>query len=154
MERPGKDLWDSPGSAAAPHGMLCNPSNAVASPVADNTSSFPNFSSPLGRADDRKCEPFQKAACHGGLCWREIQDKSLGKVGQGWRGSREGSGICSSFAPLMFQLLEGKDWDKTLQDLQGDTNPLIQKILGRWEMPECRQGQHSLLTLGQNQSLK
>lgn len=32
-----KGLWDSPGIAATPHGMLCNPSNAVVSPVADKT---------------------------------------------------------------------------------------------------------------------
>lgn len=58
-----------------------------------------------------------------GGCWRETWDKSLEKSGEGWGGSREGRGMCSSFSPLTFQLLEGKDGDKTLRDWQGEKNP-------------------------------
>lgn len=64
-EHHGNVLWDNLGVTATPHGILCNPSNTVASPVAGKSSSLPNFSSPLERADDRKCEPLQQAACHG-----------------------------------------------------------------------------------------
>lgn len=107
MERPGKVLWDNPGIAAAPHGILCNPSNTVASPVADKTSSFPNFSIPLERANDRKCEPLQRAACHGVGVLGELGMKAWRKLGRDGGGAERGEGRAPS--SLMFQLLEGKD---------------------------------------------
>lgn len=75
---------------------------------------------------------------------------------EGWRdggGAERGEG-CAPITPLMFQLLGGKDWDKTLRDRQGNKNPWIQEGLGMWDMLQGRQQQHSLLGLGQNQSLK
>lgn len=115
-------------------GMLCNPSNAVASPVADKTSSFPNFSSPLERADDRKCEPFPEISvpwggCAGGKPWI--------KALEGMEGEQRGGRDELNFAPLMFQPLEGKDWDKTLARRQKSLNP---GGLGKVGIPQWRQG--------------
>lgn len=97
MERPGKVLWDSPGSAAAPHGMLCNPSNAVASPVADNTSSFPNFPALWEEQMTGNVSPSRKQHAMGGCAGGKFGIKAWGKLGR----DGGGAGMAQGSAPVL-----------------------------------------------------